>query len=56
MISFCLHIFRDNECIFPSRSVGFSNNKATFGPENKRLLRKCLVLELKSFHFRLRNS
>ena len=49
MISFGLDIFRDNESIFHSRSVRFSNDKATFGPE-KGLLMKFLVQKLKIFH------
>ena len=45
VISFCLDIFRDNERIYPSESVRFSNKKASFGSENK----KFLVLKLKLF-------
>ena len=50
-----MDIFCDNERIYPSRSVRFSNNKASSGPENKRLIKKCLVLKLKNFGLRLRN-
>ena len=49
MISFCLDIFRDNERIYSPKSVRFFNNKASSGPENKKLIKKCLVLILKSF-------
>ena len=37
---FILDIFRDDERSYPPRTVRFSNNKLTFGPENKKLIKK----------------
>ena len=52
---FCLDIFLDNDRTHPSRSVRFSNNKASVGPENKKLGNNFSVLKLKNFHVKLRN-
>ena len=33
----------------------FPNNKASFGPENKKIVKKFLVLKLVNFRVKLRN-
>ena len=40
VILICLDIFRDNERLYPPRSVPLSSNKARFGLENKKLIEK----------------
>ena len=55
MILISLEIFCDNERICPFRSVRFSNDKASFGPENKKLIKKLLELKFTNFHVKLGN-
>ena len=45
MILIILNIFRDDELLYPSGCVRLSNNKLSFGPENKKLIKKRLILE-----------
>ena len=40
MILIFLHIFRDDERLYPFRSVRLSNNELSFGPENKKPSKK----------------
>ena len=43
MILTCLDIFRDDESLYPSRSVRFSNTEVSFGAETKKIFKKFLV-------------
>ena len=52
VILVCLNIFRDVERLYPTRGVRLSTN-ASFGPENKKLIKKLLVLELQNFYIEL---
>ena len=44
MILICLDIYRDDERLYPPRSVRISNNKVSFGLKNKKLSKKLLAL------------
>ena len=44
VVLLCLDIFQDIERLYPSRGAQLSNNKVSFGIENKKLIRKLLVL------------
>ena len=44
MILVFVDIFRDDERLYPSRSVRLSNNKLNLGPENKKPEIKKLVV------------
>ena len=48
-------ILRDNERLFPPRSVRLSNNKMSFDVENDKLSKRLLLLKLKNFHVKLRD-
>ena len=51
----CLDIFREDECLYPSRSVRLCNNKVSFGPENKKLSKKLLVLKFGNVNVKLKD-
>ena len=39
-----MDIFRDDDRLYLFRSARLSNNKVSFGPENRTLIRKVLAL------------
>ena len=55
MILICLDNFAYNERFYPSRSVRLSNNNVNFRTENKKLVKKRLVLKFENFHVELRD-
>ena len=52
MIFICLGIFRDDEHLYLSKSVRILNNKLSFGPEDKKLI-KFLEQKFENFHVKL---
>ena len=44
LVLLCLDIFHDIERLYPARGAQLSNNKVSFGIENKKLIKKLLVL------------
>ena len=51
----CLDYFRDVERLYPPRSLRLSSLKASFGLENKKIIKKLLILECQNFYAKLRN-
>ena len=43
-----MDVFRDDGCLYPSRSIQFLNNKVSFGPESKKLAKNLLALRMRA--------
>ena len=53
MILICSTFVHDDVSLSPPRSVQLSNNKVSFGLENKKLIKKLLVGISENFHFKV---